>query len=71
MAFSILYKTLIFAILLMMIYYIQLRIIINKDIANDLFNWSFNSTLHAEAEQKILSIIIDKDLNFQSHKSRL
>ena len=28
-------------------------------------------TLHAEAEQKLLGIIIDMDLNFQSHKKSI
>ena len=37
-------------------------LIINKDIANE-----GKKTLHAGAEQKLLGIIIDKDLNFQSH----
>ena len=42
-------------------------LIINKDIANESIELG-KKTLHAEAEQKLLGIIIDKDLNFQSHK---
>ena len=41
-------------------------LIINKDIANESIELD-KKTLHAEAEQKLLGIIIDKDLNFQSH----
>ena len=41
-------------------------LIINKDIANESIELG-KKTLHAEAEQKLLGIIIDKDLNFQSH----
>ena len=44
--------------------------IINKDIANKSLELGKN-TLHAEAEQKLLGIIIDKDLNFQSHKKSI
>ena len=40
-------------------------LITNKDIANK--SIKSGKTLHAEAEQKLLGIIIDKDLNFQSH----
>ena len=43
-----------------------LIIIINKDIANKSIK-SGKKTLHAEAEQKLPGIIIDKDLNFQSY----
>ena len=38
----------------------------NKDITNQR-NELGKKTLHAEAEQKLVGIIIDKDLNFQSH----
>ena len=41
-------------------------LIIDKDIANESTELG-NKVLHAEAEQKLLGIIIDKDLNFQSH----
>ena len=41
-------------------------LIINKDIANKSIK-SGKKTLHAEAEQKLPGIIIDKDLNFQSY----
>ena len=41
-------------------------LIINKDIANESIELG-NKTLQAEIEQKRLGIIIDKDLNFQSH----
>ena len=41
-------------------------LIINKDITNESIELG-KKTLHAEAEQKLLGIIIDKDLNFQSH----
>ena len=41
-------------------------LISNKDIANESVK-SGKKTLHAEAEQKLLGIIIDKDLKFQSH----
>ena len=40
-------------------------LIINKDIAKSIELGQ--KTLHAEAEQKLLGIITDKDLNFQSH----
>ena len=38
----------------------------NKDIADESIELG-KKTLHAVAEQKLLGIIIDKDLNFQSH----
>ena len=38
-------------------------LIINKDIANESIELG-KETLHAEAEQKLLGIIIDKELNF-------
>ena len=41
-------------------------LIIDKDIANESIELG-NKALHAEGEQKLLGIIIDKDLNFQSH----
>ena len=41
-------------------------VIINKDIGNESIELG-KKTLHAEAEQKLLGIIIDIDLNFQSH----
>ena len=41
-------------------------LIINKDIANESIELG-KKTLHAEAEQKLLFIIINKDLYFQSH----
>ena len=41
-------------------------LIINKDIINESIELG-EKILHAEAEQKLLGIIIDKDLNFQSH----
>ena len=41
-------------------------LIINKDIANESIKLG-KKTLHAKAEPKLLGIIIDKDLNFQSH----
>ena len=40
--------------------------LINKDITNESIELG-KKILHAEAEQKLLGIIIDKDLNFQSH----
>ena len=40
--------------------------LINKDITNESIEFG-KKTLHAEAEQKLLGIIIDKDLNFQSY----
>ena len=40
-------------------------LIIIKDIAKSIELGQ--KTLHAEAEQKLLGIIIDKDLNFQNH----
>ena len=39
---------------------------INKDITNESIELG-KKTLHAKAEQKLLGIIIDKDVNFQSH----
>ena len=42
------------------------NLIINKDITNESIEL-WKKTLDAEAEQKLLGIIIDKDLNFQSH----
>ena len=39
---------------------------INKDIVNESIVIG-KKTLHAKAEQKLLGIIIDKDLNFQGH----
>ena len=41
-------------------------LIINKHITNESIGLG-EKTLHAEAEQQLLGIIIDKDLNFQSH----
>ena len=41
-------------------------LIINKDSTNESIELG-KKTLHSEAEQKLLGIIIDKDLNFQSH----
>ena len=41
-------------------------LIINKDIINESAELG-ERILHAEAEQKVLGIIIEKDLNFQSH----
>ena len=41
-------------------------LITNKDIANESIELGKKS-LHAKAEDKLLGIIIDKDLNFQSH----
>ena len=40
-------------------------LIINIDVANKSIELS-KKTLHAEAEQKLLGIITDKDLNFQN-----
>ena len=37
-------------------------LLINKDIANESIELS-KKTVHAEAEQKLVGIIIDKDLN--------
>ena len=42
-------------------------LIIKKDVANDSIDLG-KKTLHAEAEQKLLGIIIDKDLKFESVK---
>ena len=39
---------------------------ITKDITNESIELG-KKTLHAEAEQKLFGIIINKDLNFQSH----
>ena len=39
---------------------------IKKDTANASIELG-KKTLHVEAEQKLLNIIIDKDLSFQSH----
>ena len=41
-------------------------LIINKDITNESIELG-KKTLHVQAGQKLLGIIIDKDLNFQSH----
>ena len=41
-------------------------LIIDKDIANEFIELG-KKTLHAEAEQKLLGITIDKDLKFPSH----
>ena len=41
-------------------------LVINKDIAIESIELD-GKILHAEAEQKLLGIIIDKDLNFQNH----
>ena len=41
-------------------------LIINEDIANEFIELG-EKIFHAEAEQKLIGIIIDKDLNFQSH----
>ena len=41
-------------------------LIVNKDITNESIELGKKS-LHAEAEQKLLGVIIDKDLKFQSH----
>ena len=40
-------------------------LIINKDIANESIELGKNN-LHAEAEQKLFGVILDKDLKFQS-----
>ena len=45
-------------------------LIIHKDIANESFELG-KKTLHAEVEQKLFVIIIDKDLNFQSHRKSI
>ena len=42
-------------------------LIINKDITNESIE-SGKESLHAEAEQKLLGIVIDSDLNFQPYK---
>ena len=41
-------------------------VIINKDIANESIELG-KKTLHAEAEQKLLGNILNKDLNFERH----
>ena len=41
-------------------------LVINKDITNESIQLG-EEILHTEAEQKLPGIIIDKDLNFQSH----
>ena len=41
-------------------------LVIHKDIVNESIELD-KTNLHAEAEQKLLGIIIDKDFNFQSH----
>ena len=41
-------------------------LVTNKDIANESIKLG-KKTLHAEVEQKLLGIIIDYDLNFQTH----
>ena len=41
-------------------------LVLNKDIASESIELGEN-ILHAEAEQNLLGITIDKDLNFQSH----
>ena len=41
-------------------------LIIHKDISNESIELG-KKILHAEAEQKLLGVIIDKDLKFQSH----
>ena len=41
-------------------------LVINKDITNESIELG-EKILNAETEQKLLGIIIDKDLNFQSH----
>ena len=41
-------------------------LIMNKDIANESIELG-KKRLHAEAEEKLLGVIIDKDLKFQSH----
>ena len=46
-------------------------LIINIDTANKKSIESGKKTSHAEAEQKLLDIIIDKDLNFQSHATSI
>ena len=46
--------------------YICHYLIVNKDFINESIELE-ERILHAEAEQKLLGIIIDKDLNFQSH----
>ena len=45
-------------------------LVINKDITNESIELG-KKILYAEAEQKLLGIIIDKDLNFQSHKKSI
>ena len=45
-------------------------LVINKDIANESITLG-QEILYAEAEQKLLGIIIEKDLNFQSHTNSI
>ena len=45
-------------------------LIINKDIAKECTELG-ETTLHAEVEEKPLGIIIDKDLNSQSHRKSI
>ena len=42
----------------------------NKDIAKNLLNKAIRP-LNAEAEQEFFGIIIEKELNFQSHKKSI
>ena len=44
-------------------------LLINKDITHESIELG-EKILHAEAEQKLLGIIIDKDLNFQPIQTR-
>ena len=41
-----------------------------KDVANESIEWG-KKTVHAEAKQKLFSVIIDKDLNFKAIQSQL
>ena len=43
-----------------------LQLIINKEISNESIELG-NKTLYAEAEQKLLGVIIDKDIKFRGH----
>ena len=45
-------------------------LLINKDITHESIELG-EKILHAEAEQKLLGIIIDKDLNFQTHTNSI
>ena len=45
-------------------------LVINEDITNESIELG-KKILYAEADQKLLGIIIDKDLNFQSHKKSI